>query len=70
MAVFVGSFVVDPRLPNLDRPYARSDRPRWQIAVADHQAVALVIAEIAGGVDILSHFVVNGLGQHFLCSLS
>src|SRR5450755_3470993 len=60
VAVFIHALVIHPRLVHLDWPVARLNPPRRMMAIAHHQAMALLIKMPALALDVLLHFPLDG----------
>ena len=69
MAVLIDPPVVDPRLPDCDRPDARLDLPLVLVAVANHLAMAVCVTLMRVPLNVVGHLRLNGLGQHSLSAL-
>src|SRR5271170_612063 len=60
VALFIDPLVIHSRLLNLDRPVAGLDLPGRMMAVAHHQAMAVLVEMIAAALNILLDFPLDG----------
>ena len=68
--LMISPFVAYPRLLDLDRTQPGLDPPCRQVAIADDQAMTLVIALLPMLVEVIGHFLFNGPLQHLLSPLA
>jgi hypothetical protein len=69
LPVLIDPLVVDPRLPDRDRPDARLDLPLVLVAVANHLAMPDHVSLVSVSLDVVGYLRLNGLGQHPLSAL-
>src|SRR5208282_2756490 len=60
MALFIGPLIVHPGLMHLNGPVARLNLAGRMMAVADHQAMALIVQVMAVALDVLIDFPFDG----------
>jgi hypothetical protein len=70
LAVFIDSLVIGSWLLDLNRSYARLNRPGRKMAVSDDQMVSVGISHLLMVGNVFSHFIFNGHTQHLLSPLS